>query len=134
MTAAKNIAGHRDSDSEQQSMFEGPESTGKKRSAAKHRKGSLHLKGSRSLERLRDRIDLAVKELHRLREENLELQKRLDGLKLHNMDDLDGTQVVFTESPAALRARVESLVTAIDRHLQLGEAATSAENQDDTQD
>ncbi len=117
MTAGKNNAGSNSSSRSQQNMFEGPE-TEKKKRAQKGKKGSVHLKGSRSLERLRNRIELAVNELHRLREENLELQRQLDQFRSHNVDELDGTAIVFTESPALLKAKVTSLIATIDRHLE----------------
>ena len=77
-----------------------------------------HVPGTQSIERLRNRIELTVKELTRLRSENASLQKQLQEVKAHPLDSLDGTPVIFTESPAALRAKVEGFIGAIDRYVQ----------------
>jgi len=100
-------------------MFEGSGDSG----GPKVGRGPSHLKGTRSLERLRDRIDLAARELYRLREENTELQKELDTLRLHGVESTEGTAVVFTEGPSTLRSKVESCIESIDRYIQASETA-----------
>lgn len=81
-------------------------------------RGPAHLKGSRSLERLRDRIELAVKELHRLRQDNADLQKQLDSFRSQGLETFEGTVVTFADSPSALRTKVETCIDAIDRYLE----------------
>ncbi len=102
----------------QQNMFEGSNGSDQRRASRGPKRGPVYLKGTRSLERLRDRIDLAVKELARLREENAALQKQLDSFQSHGIEAMDGTPVVFTESPSALRTKVENFIEAIDRYIE----------------
>ncbi len=111
----------------QQSMFSSADSTpsnGKTR-----KRGPVHLKGTRSLERLRDRIELAVKELNRLKDENHSLHKEMDSLKSRRTESVDGTPVVFTDSPAALRSKVESFIKVIDSYID-SEESTENESED----
>jgi len=102
----------------QQNMFEGSNGSDQGGTSHKTKRGPVHLKGTRSLERLRDRIDLAVKELARLRDENAALQKQLDSFQSHGIESMDGTPVVFTESPSALKSKVENFIEAIDRYIE----------------
>ncbi len=102
----------------QQNIFEGSNGSDQAGTSREPIRGPVHLKGTRSLERLRDRIDLAVKELVRLREENAALQKQLDSFQSHGIESADGTPVVFTESPSALRTKVENFIEAIDRYIE----------------
>ncbi len=106
----------------QQNMFEGSNGSDQSGTRRGPKRGPVHLKGTRSLERLRDRIDLAVKELARLREENAALQKQLDSFQSHGIESMDGTPVVFTESPSALRTKVENFIEAIDRYIEQSQA------------
>ena len=105
----------------QQTMFEAEDSTGKK--GKSRSRGSVHLKGTRSLESLRIRIDLASKELYRLREENHALHRELDALRQRGNSPAEGTSVVFGERPAALQAKLESYIRVIDRYIEQEEAA-----------
>jgi len=91
-------------------MFEGGSA---ERASSNRKRGSAHLKGTRALERLRDRIDLAVKELHRLREENTALRRELEAVHRGKDDSVDGTQVVFTESPDELRQKLEDYIALV---------------------
>jgi hypothetical protein len=78
---------------------------------------AVQLKSYKSLERLRDRVLLTSRELARLRSENAELQRTVDELQAGGSPS-DGTAVVFTESPAVLRSKVEGFIEAIDQYLQ----------------
>lgn len=83
-------------------------------------------KGTRALERLRDRILLASRELKRLREENAALQQQVEELRSRTLGPAEGTSIVFTETPAALRAKVDTFIDAIDQYL---ERASSGERE-----
>lgn len=111
----------------QQAMFE-PPSEDPNGSTAKSR-GSLHLKGTRSLESLRIRIDLASKELYRLREENHQLQRELDAARQRGQSPADGTSFIFSESPAVLQAKLESYIRVVDRYIEM-ELAAENDNSD----
>jgi regulator of replication initiation timing len=75
------------------------------------------MKGTRSLERLRDRVDLVVRELDRLRAENKSLRRDLERAASQQQPFDDGTSIVFAESAPELRARIESCIGAIDGYL-----------------
>ncbi len=102
----------------QQNMFDGSNGLNQADTGQKPMQSPSHVPGTQSIERLRNRIELTVKELTRLRSENASLQKQLQEVKAHPLDSLDGTPVIFTESPAALRAKVEGFIGAIDRYVQ----------------
>lgn len=91
-------------------------------------KGPRHQKQTRALESLRVRIELAVKEISRLRSENAALRKELDSLRHELTMGIDGTPVVFTESPAQLREQIEKFISVIDRHIDA--AQQTAQKQD----
>lgn len=99
----------------QQSMFE---SGSPERAPSNRKRGSAHLKGTRALERLRNRIDLAVKELHRLREENTVLRREMEAVQNRKDDTVDGTQVVFTESPDELRQKLEDYLALVNELIE----------------
>lgn len=99
----------------QQSMFE---SDSPERAPSNRKRGSAHLKGTRALERLRNRIDLAVKELHRLREENTVLRREMEAVQNRKDDTVDGTQVVFTESPDELRQKLEDYIALVNELIE----------------
>ncbi|MDA1028243.1 MAG: hypothetical protein O3B41_04215 [Bacteroidetes bacterium] len=111
----------------QQAMFE-PPAEDPNGSAARSR-GSLHLKGTRSLESLRIRIDLASRELYRLREENHLLQRELDAVRHRGQAPSEGTSFIFSESPAVLQAKLESYIRVVDRYIEL-ELAAENDNSD----
>lgn len=83
--------------------------------------GAVRIKGLPSLERLRDHIRQAARELERLREENRALHERLTALEARPALDPDGTALTFDEDPAKLRARIEGFIEALDAYLA-GEA------------
>ena len=61
---------------------------------------------------------LTSRELARLRAENVDLQRQVEELKAGGGKPVEGTPVVFTETPAGLRAKVEGFIEAIDQYLQ----------------
>ncbi|GMQ82501.1 MAG: hypothetical protein BMS9Abin05_1955 [Rhodothermia bacterium] len=102
----------------QQNMFEGSNGSNEGQSD-QQKQGSSRPRGTASLQRLKDRIGLAVKELSRLREENASLHKQIDSLRTDGIASVEGTSVVFTESSEALRSQVEKYIEAIDRSIDL---------------
>lgn len=96
-----------------------------------HRSGSVavprHQKPTRALESLKVRIDLAVKELSRLRTENAALRKEVESLRLGSLPDGEGSIVTFTESPDELKARVRELIAAIDARVEQARENASSE-------
>lgn len=108
----------------QKSMFEG----GSPSTKSGRKRGPTHLKGTRSLERLRDRIELAVKELHRLREENNALRRELEAVHKGSRDEGDGTNVVFTESPDELRKKLEDYIHLVDELIEAENTGTETED------
>ncbi|MDA0873653.1 MAG: hypothetical protein O3C45_01185 [Bacteroidetes bacterium] len=121
--AADASRDNREDPAAQQSMFgaRASDSTGSGR-----KRGPSHLGPTQALERLRDRIDLAVKELHRLREENVSLHKELDALRRGGPSPSDGTGVHFTESADQLRSQLTRYIGTIDELIRKEESATSA--------
>ncbi len=95
-------------------MFESGSSGSKKSTKGGSRRGPSHLKGTRALERLRNRIELAVKELHRLREENHALRRELEAMQRGAGAEIEGTQVVFSESGDDLKQQLEAYIGVID--------------------
>jgi hypothetical protein len=106
----------------QQSMFESGDAGSK--SGKSRSRGSVHLKGTRSLESLRIRIELAAKELYRLREENHQLHRELDAQRNRGNTTEEGTSFVFSESAPAMQAKLESYIRVIDRYIEQEEAAS----------
>ncbi len=78
---------------------------------------STNMKGTRSLARLRDRVDLAVKELDRLRDENKKMRRDLDKVAHQPAMHVEGTPVIFSESGPELRSRIEECIRVIDAHM-----------------
>ncbi len=72
--------------------------------------------GLRALDRLRDRVQKAAKEIERLRAENAALTARvrdLDALE----PDAGGLSLDFGEDPDEVRAKVQGFIEAVDRLL-----------------
>jgi hypothetical protein len=113
----------------QQSMFKPPEVDPKV--AASRTRGSVHLKGTRSLESLRIRIDLASKELYRLREENHQLHREMDALRQRGNSTSEGASVTFSEKPADLQAKLESYIRVVNRYIEQEEAIVDDESAED---
>jgi hypothetical protein len=102
----------------QQNMFEGENGSNPGQPGKHPRSAEKRLTPPPSLQRLRDRIELAARELARLRQENLQLQRQLQEARSTEFDDLSGTPVVFTESPDALRSRVTNFIQTLDRYIE----------------
>lgn len=82
------------------------------------RKGTVHMKSPKSLERLRDRVGEAAREILRLREENAALAERLEALEAQQASlPPGGTLVTFEKDPEALRKQVEHFIQTIDQYL-----------------
>ena len=82
-------------------------------------RGDVQLKDLDSLERLRDSVEAAARELKRLREENAALAERISALETHPGTGLDqGTLLPFDEDPDVLRRKVATFIEAIDQHLK----------------
>ena len=75
------------------------------------------LRGSQVLERLRERVETAARELERLRKDNALLARRIAELEARPAVDADQAFLVFDSDPEALRKKVESFIQAIDAHL-----------------
>ncbi len=80
-------------------------------------RSTVSLKSPQSLERLRDHVKKAARELERLRRENAALSERIRRLETSPAVDLDGTVLAFDEDPDVLREKVEGFLTAIDTYL-----------------
>jgi hypothetical protein len=100
----------------QQNMF--PRSPGSSVAEDVGGRRAVQLKSYKSLERLRDRVMLTSRELARLRTENAELQRQVEELKSGVGVQVDGSTILLTETPAALRGKVEGFIEAIDQYLQ----------------
>lgn len=87
------------------------------------------MKGTRSLESLRIRIELAAKELYRLREENLQLHRELEAMRNRGNSSAEGTSIVFSESAASLQSKLESYIRVVDRYIEQ-EIAAEDDNED----
>jgi len=74
-------------------------------------------RGSVSLRRLRDRIQILVKELDRLRNENQTLTQRIIELESISKIKSRVTSVEFDENREDLLARVNSFIQTIDDYL-----------------
>ena len=81
------------------------------------RRPPVSLKNPQSLERLRDRVKKAARELERLRQENAALAERIRLLEARPAVDLEGTVLAFDEDPDLLREKVEGFIQAIDTYL-----------------
>jgi hypothetical protein len=74
------------------------------------------LRNSASLERLRDRIELATHELRRLREENTALAERIRDLEGRPVEHQE-TPLQIDHDPEILRLKIDGFIEAIDRYL-----------------
>ena len=70
-----------------------------------------------SLEKLRDRVEVAARELKRLREENQALAGRLAELEANPLAGQESTFIPLDEDPELLRRKVTGFITAIDQYL-----------------
>lgn len=75
------------------------------------------LRGTQALERLRERVEQAARELERLRRDNVLLAQRIAELEARPRVGEDQAFVLFDENADALRKKVEGFIQAIDAHL-----------------
>lgn len=85
--------------------------------SSKQRSSPVYLKNVQSLERLRERVKKAARELERLRKENSALAERIRQLETRPAVDLDSTLLMFDEDPEVLREKVEGFIRSIDAYL-----------------
>lgn len=75
------------------------------------------LRGHQALERLRERVEVAARELERLRKDNVLLARRIAELEARPDVDKDQAFLVFDEEDETLRRKVEGFIQAIDTYL-----------------
>jgi len=75
----------------------------------------------RSLSHLRDRVEAAVREIERLRAENVALAERLAALQAER-DEAPSFVFGDDEEPEAVRAKVQGFIDLVDGLLAAGEA------------
>ena len=75
------------------------------------------LRGHQALERLRERVEVAARELERLRKDNILLARRIAELEARPEVDKDQAFLVFDEEDDTLRRKVEGFIQAIDAYL-----------------
>lgn len=80
-------------------------------------RGVARLKNPKSLERLRERVQEAVDELTRLREENAALHEHIEALEARPAVDPELTLLTLDEDPAVLRRKIEGFIATIDAYL-----------------
>lgn len=99
---------------------------------SKSETGSLQDAPARSLqalERLRDRVEAAAREIERLREENARLAERVQELATLDAARPDGSPIpalALEGDPEALRRKIEGFIEAID-HVLAGQPADAPE-------
>lgn len=74
-------------------------------------------RGSQVLERLRERVEVAARELERLRKDNVLLARRIAELEARPAVDDDQSFLVLDENQEVLRKKVEGYIQAIDAYL-----------------
>lgn len=100
-----------------------PQNPAKTPPAQGERKGPASVKGLGALEKLRDRVEVAARELKRLREENEALAERIAELEERPFADQEGAFVPLDEDPELLRRKISGFIEAIDRYLDQEGAA-----------
>lgn len=78
-----------------------------------------------ALERLRERVELAARELKRLRQENQALAGRIQALEARTSGHTDQTLLAVDDPPEALEQRIRRFIQAIDRYLDEANPAES---------
>ena len=96
-----------------------PDTTAAADEAAKPRGASL--RSLQAVARLRERVEAAVRELERLRQENAALAERIRQLEANPAADFEGTLLTFDEDPDAVREQVERFIATLDRYLDKAE-------------
>ena len=88
------------------------------RPETEQRTGHVHLRSIASMERLRDRVEVASHELRRLREENTALSQRIQELKTGPRVETSASFISFDNDPELLRRKITNYIEAIDRYLE----------------
>ena len=76
------------------------------------------LQGIASLERLRDRVEVAAREMRRLRDENGALAERIQELESRPAVDPHGTFLSLDHDPDVLKRKISGYIDAIDRYME----------------
>ena len=71
-----------------------------------------------SLERLRDRVEVAAREMKRLREENRALADRVKELESRPAVEPHGTFLSLDHDPELLKRKISGFIEAIDEYLE----------------
>ena len=85
------------------------------------------MRGTRALERLRERVELVITELDRLRRENAVLKRELESVHKDGQRPSDGVQIAFTESPAELREALQTHLRFINELIEAENSVTEEE-------
>ncbi|GEM_PF-3505744 len=80
--------------------------------------GTEGLRSLESLERLRDRVEVAAREMRRLREENGALARRIQELESRPAVDPGQTVISLDHDPDLLKRKIAGFIEAIDRYLE----------------
>ena len=84
----------------------------------KRRSAPVLLKSLASLERLRDRVEVAAHELKRLREENESLARRIRELESKPSGESKAGLLSSDQDPELLKRKIAGFIEAIDRYLE----------------
>lgn len=71
-----------------------------------------------SLEKLRDRVEVAAREMKRLRDENGALAERIQELESRPAVDPHGTVLSLDHDPDVLKRKISGFIDAIDQYLE----------------
>lgn len=71
-----------------------------------------------SLEKLRDRVEVAAREMKRLSEENGALAERIQELESRPAVDPHGTVLSLDHDPDVLKRKISGFIDAIDQYLE----------------
>ena len=86
--------------------------------ASKRKSANVQLRGVASLERLRDRVEVAAHELKRLREENESLRRRVREFEARPNPGTKATVSSIEHDPEVLKKKIGGFIEAIDRFLE----------------
>ena len=86
--------------------------------AGKKKSANVQLRGVASLERLRDRVEVAAHELKRLREENESLRRRVVEFEARPNFGAKGGVTSIEHDPEVLKKKIGGFIEAIDRYLE----------------
>jgi len=74
-----------------------------------------------SLDRLREHVDAAAREVARLRRENQQLSQSLRELWSKASEEGRGTTLSLEDDPEVLRLKIQEFISAVDHYLEIGE-------------